>query len=143
MKRALYTVILMKYSRIIFFVALFCLCNVSQAQRVFLNYFTINSDGADIVLEWEVQDESPIVEYQLYRKINDEPILTFVSKIDPDGSNKYQFLDDNIFKSTPRVISYQLEIHLDDKSVQKEIVAISHNPTSIQRTWGSIKAMFR
>jgi len=128
---------------LIFILFFLGICSLTQAQRVFLNYFSINSDGADIVLEWEVQDESMIVEYQLFRTINNEQIPTFVTKIDPDGSNKYQFLDDNIYKATPRVINYQLEIHLDDKTVQKEFAAISHNPTSIQRTWGSIKAMFR
>ncbi len=125
------------------FILLFSICSLTQAQRVFLNYFMINSDGADIVLEWEVQDESMVVEYQLFRTINNEQIPTFVTKIDPDGSNKYQFLDDNIYKTSPRVINYQLEIHINDKTVQKEFATISHNPTSIQRTWGSIKAMFR
>jgi len=125
------------------FIALVGFFSVIQAQNVFLNYFLINTDGADIVLEWEVQSENKIEEYQLYRKINDELVLTHIATIDPDGSMKYQFLDDNIFKTTPKLINYQLEIHFEDESIQKELASISHNPTSIQRTWGSIKAMFR
>ena len=112
------------------------------SQQVFLNYFTIDANGSDIVLEWEVQSESFIKEFQLYRKVEDESILTHVSTIDPDGGLKYQFLDDNAFKTPPKKLSYELHIIGEDK-VEKAFVDLIHNPTSIQRTWGSIKAMFR
>lgn len=114
------------------------------AQQVPLNYFTIDANGADIVLEWEVQSEKFVEKFELYRKIDSDPTLTHVATLEPDGGLKYQFLDDNTFKTPPKVLSYELYIHIaEEEKVEKAFVSLTHNPTSIQRTWGSIKAMFR
>ena len=54
----------------------------------------------------------------------------------------YTFLDDAIFKTESRVIYYELHVVTDNR-VHKFSRSLSHNPTSVQRTWGSIKSMFR
>lgn len=112
------------------------------SQQFLLNYFTVNSEGADIKLEWEAQSEKGVLEYQVYRKFNNEPVLKHLATISPDQSNKYEFLDDDIFKDNSKVINYELHVITEDQ-VFKFYTSLSHNPTSIQRTWGSIKSMFR
>ena len=113
------------------------------AKQVFLmNYFNINTDGSDILLEWEIQSENNVSEYRLFRKMNDEPDYTFVGTVTANGNLKYQFLDDGIFKTDSRTIHYELQVVVGNKT-QSFHVSVSHNPTSIQRTWGSIKSMFR
>ena len=120
----------------------FLLATYSYGQQVLLNYFTIDAKGSELVLEWEVQSEGFIEKFELYRKVDNEITWTHVFTTEPDGGLKYQFLDDNVFKTPPKVLSYELRIIGEDK-VEKAFVDLSHNPTSIQRTWGSIKAMFR
>ncbi|MEZ4824706.1 MAG: hypothetical protein R3C61_00215 [Bacteroidia bacterium] len=113
-----------------------------QGQNVLLNYFNLSSDGADILLEWELPDEANVVEYRLFRRVNEDTNQDHVVTIPSDGSGKYQYLDDGIFKTTSRVIHYDLQIVTSAKSFTFTS-SVSHNPTSIQRTWGSIKSMFK
>ena len=89
------------------FVLALGLCSLThvQAQSVLLNYFNINADGADILLEWEVQDETDIVEFQMFRKFNGEPSQAHVTTLKPSGNRTYQYLDDDIFKTSSRVIT--------------------------------------
>ncbi|GAB4418637.1 MAG: hypothetical protein OHK0039_30230 [Bacteroidia bacterium] len=114
----------------------------TQAQPVLLRYYNLVADGADILLEWEVQNESSISEYRLFRRFNDEPTLTHVATLAANGSPKYSYFDDDIFKTTGRVIHYELHI-VTTSQVYTYSRSLSHNPTSVQRTWGSIKSMFR
>lgn len=107
-----------------------------------LNYFIVTSEGADIFLEWELTTEDSLENFQIYRKFDDESTYSLVEIVEPDGSKTYQFLDDDIFKNASRTISYELRI-LVSKETFVEERNILHSPTSIQRTWGSIKSMFR
>ena len=126
----------------LFFFAFCCIQAELSAQTVLLNYFTLEADGASIVLEWEMQGEEGIQEFRLFRKFNDEPSLAHVVSLTANGAFKYKYLDDDIFKTQGRVIHYELHIVTSTKT-HKFYATHSHNPTSIQRTWGSIKSMFR
>ncbi len=123
---------------------LFCLSllPVAYGQNVLMNYFNINTDGADILLEWEIQSENNVSEYRLFRKMNQNADYDFVATVRATGDLRYQYLDDNIFKTEGEVIHYELQVVVGNK-IQSFQVSVSHNPTSIQRTWGSIKSMFR
>lgn len=116
----------------------------SHAQEVIFNYFNINSDGADVLLEWEVQEETVIERFELYRKFNDEGTFIAISTITTNGTGAYQFLDDDIFKNLSRTIFYELHVIIQGKTEPVIVTnSLLHSPTSVQRTWGSIKAMFR
>lgn len=126
--------------------SLILLCGIKfnlYSQEVVLKHFTINSDGADILVEWEVKEETGITEFQLYRKFSDEPTLAFVVSIPANGSLKYKYLDDGIFKNNGRIIHYELHVFKDNQLQKFVSIPLAHTPTSIQRTWGSIKSMFR
>ncbi|MEM8901216.1 MAG: hypothetical protein AAGC85_24105, partial [Bacteroidota bacterium] len=106
--------------------------------------FNINSDGADVLLEWEVQEETVIERFELYRKFNDEGTFIAISTITTNGTGAYQFLDDDIFKNLSRTIFYELHVIIQGKTEPVIVTnSLLHSPTSVQRTWGSIKAMFR
>lgn len=113
----------------------------SQGDVIF-RYFNLVSDGADILVEWEVENEKDISRFDLFRRFADENTFTSVISIEPNGNLKYEFLDDDIFKSSSRTVVYELHVVTESKTIKftKELL---HSPTSIQRTWGSIKSMFR
>ena len=113
-----------------------------QAQTVLLNYFNLKVDGAQILLEWELQSEIGVKEFRVFRRFNDEPSLAHLVTMPVKGLMKYNYLDDDMFKTQGRVVHYELHI-VTDKKTFKYFASQSHNPTSIQRTWGSIKSMFR
>lgn len=128
--------------RILFLLNILVLSSQTQAQNVLLNYFNLTSDGADILLEWELPEEMNVVEYRIFRRMNNDPNQDHIVTIQSDGSGRYQYLDDGIFKTVSRVIHYDLQIVASGKTYTFTS-SLSHNPTSIQRTWGSIKSMFK
>ena len=127
---------------LIFFSAITLLPGKLLAQGFTLDKFEVTPNGADVLLQWETKDESGISEYRIYRKFNDDANFEFVATVQTDGSGIYQYLDDNIFKNEARIIHYELHA-IKGGRVYKFYMNLSHNPTSIQRTWGSIKSMFR
>lgn len=115
---------------------------LSAQSQVLFNYFNITSEGADVLLEWELKNEDGIQEFEIYRKFNEESSFEYLQTMDLNGTQRYQFLDDEIFKTAARTIHYELHI-VTENGTQKFIKSLLHSPTSIQRTWGSIKSMFR
>jgi hypothetical protein len=108
-----------------------------------LNQFTISSEGADVLLAWDLPSEDAIQEFQLFRRINDEATSAHVATMPTNGSMTYTYLDDDIFKVESRTIHYDLQVVTRSGQSYRYTRSMTHNPTSVQRTWGSIKAMFR
>ena len=90
-----------------------------------------------------MKTEESVVEYRIFRKFNNEPLQAHIATISPDGVGSYQYLDDDIFKTESEVITYELQVLMSDNTIHQFQASLSHNPTSVQRTWGSIKSMFR
>ena len=127
-----------------FVFVLLLLWQLPMQAQLFTMDFRISPEGADVLLEWEPETENDVVEYRLFRKFNNEPTLTHVTTVEANGKRVYKFLDDEIFKNSSRVINYELHVIVKERpDPYKFHASLSHNPTSIQRTWGSIKAMFR
>lgn len=115
---------------------------LGQSQNVLLNSFVLQADGADIMISWEIQDESKVAEYRIFRRFEDESTQTHVVTLPNNKQSYYTYLDNNIFKQTPKVLYYELQVVVNGQ-IHKFSQGLAHNPTSIQRTWGSIKSMFR
>jgi hypothetical protein len=123
-------------------VALALFSTTSKAQSLTLNYFHASPDGSDVIVAFEVPSEAGITAYKLWRKINDEPQYTLLETIVPNGALHYTYQDYTVFKDDSKTVSYKLQV-FQNGAVFTYYTDISHNPTSVQRTWGSIKAMFR
>ena len=113
-----------------------------QGQALTLNYFDASPDGSDVLVSFEVPSESGVTNFKLWRKIDSEAQYTFLDHIPPTGAMQYRYLDYTIFKDDARNITYRLQVY-QNGAVYTYYTNIVHNPTSVQRTWGSIKAMFR
>ena len=111
--------------------------------QVLLDYFNLSPDGSDVILEWQMKSEDQVLEYRVFRKFNNEPIQAHIATLQPNGNGSYQYLDDDIFKTESEVITYELQVVMANNQVHQFQATLSHNPTSVQRTWGSIKSMFR
>lgn len=135
----------MRTIRFLFCFSLLCYLGfglTAQAQTVLVEDFRVTNNGADILLEWDMVSLAGVTEFQVFRSINSEPTKSHVVTLPANGQMKYSYLDDDIFKTEGRVVHYELHIKVNN---EVEIItrSLSHNPTSIQRTWGSIKSMFR
>jgi hypothetical protein len=113
-----------------------------RAQTLTLSYFNASPDGTDVLVSFEVPSESGVTNFKLWRKIGSEPDYSFLTHLAPTGIMRYTYLDYTIFKDEAKSISYKLQVY-QNGAVYTYYTNILHNPTSVQRTWGSIKAMFR
>jgi hypothetical protein len=123
-------------------VALVLFAATTKGQNLTLNYFHASPDGSDVMVAWEVPSEAGITDFKVWRKINDETQYVLLGNVPPSGALSYQFQDYTVFKDEAKTISYKLQV-FQNGAVFTYYTDITHNPTSVQRTWGSIKAMFR
>ncbi len=114
----------------------------AHAQSMNLNHFMAKSEGASVIVKWELQDEAGVTEFKLYRKIDQSGEYELVETLQANGALTYTFMDDDIFKNESSIITYELHV-LHNGQYIKFYTTLSHNPTAIQRTWGSIKSMFK
>jgi len=114
----------------------------ASAQVISLRFFDVKSLGASVQLAWAAQSESGISEYRLYKKLSTESEYSYVSTLPATGAPEYAYVDNDIFKENTLVINYELRV-MKNGSTYKFYTTLSHNATSAQRTWGSIKSMFQ
>jgi len=115
-----------------------------SAQQMLIQRFTASAAGTDVLLNWEIKSGiSGITEFRIQRKVNQEPVFTQISTSTySQGKSTYEFWDRTIFKETPKQIQYRLLIIKDGQTSYYDTF-VTLNPTSAQRTWGSIKSMFK
>jgi len=112
----------------------------------FLDYFHGRSDGNNISLEWKTRIEQQVVAFEIQRKAGHDGDFLTIATIEPKGSNSfYSYIDRSAYKGSASVYIYRLKINEGSSapaSYSNEIT-VSHSVSSVKRTWGSIKAMFR
>jgi len=113
----------------------------------YIEFFTGRSDGENITLEWKTHQEDNVSAFVVERKAGVDGQFIMLASIEPRGPNShYSYVDKSAFKSTESLYIYRLKIMDIDPSAppsySKE-VHVSHSVSSVKRTWGSIKAMFR
>lgn len=109
-----------------------------------VSYFHVRSEGDNIKLEWQTSSESNLQNFVIERKT---PQSTFieVGSVSPKGSSSvYSYVDQNTYKTNDVIFIYRLKLVDYDGSVSYSYeTTVSHSVSSVKRTWGSIKAMFR
>jgi hypothetical protein len=111
-----------------------------------INSFIATSNGDTITLNWETSIEDNIKEFVVLRgkdKDNLYPITTIKAK---GNNSQYSFVDENAYKSAASFYAYGLEL-VDNSGNRSDVVmhtqVVHDNVSSVKRTWGSIKALFR
>ncbi|MCF8305035.1 MAG: hypothetical protein K9I71_01300 [Ignavibacteriales bacterium] len=131
----------MKKTNILFI--MFILANTYFAGSI-IEYFHGRSEGNSIYLVWQTGKEEGVKEYIILRGTSKENVSQIAS-VNAKGDNSYyEFEDKNAYKSTESFYVYQLKIvDAAGKESYSGFVSVSHNVSSVKRTWGSIKALFR
>lgn len=126
----------------VFIVLLLLVC--CSAFTTSLQQFTASYQGVDIRLDWSVSQEQGIESFELFRKKDGSEDLRKIATIPVSGKLSYSFLDDDLYKNqSSHEVQYRLTLKKTDRTVQHFFTTIQHNPTTVQRSWGSIKAMFK
>jgi len=131
---------------------LLSLGSVVVALAASLTLFTATYDGANVRVEWEVSTETDVTGFELARKAASETSYTIVSTILTTGQRRYQYLDTNVYRSTvggtPTAMAgsgpftYRLTVR-GPGGDQSYLTVLAGTPSAVQRSWGTIKSMFR
>lgn len=111
---------------------------------VLLSFFHARSDGSSIILEWQTTQENNVKEFIIERSASENPFVE-VDEVSPKGNDSfYSFTDQSAYKTNDVLYTYRLKIIDMDNSISySNEISVAHNVSSVKRTWGSIKALFR
>jgi hypothetical protein len=104
-----------------------------------------HSDGNNVTIQWGSTEEVSLSEFVIERQAGSEDGFILIGSVAPKGNNSfYEFVDQTAFKTITSVYQYRIKIVYQDGSyTYSKTVTVSHNVSSVKRTWGRIKAMFR
>lgn len=112
----------------------------------FLDFFKGRSDGNNVTIEWRTRDENNVGTFEVQRRAGNTGEFVTIATVKPQGSNSsYTYVDRSAYKASANLYVYRLRIVDNDSNQQSysNEITIHHSATSVKRTWGSIKAMFR
>jgi hypothetical protein len=103
------------------------------------------SNGSGIFLRWMSEDEAGVARIEVQRAAGVNGLFFTIHEMAPKGGNQaYDYFDDSAFRVTGSVYRYQIKaVFRDGSAVQCAPITVRHDVSSVRRTWGSIKAMFR
>jgi hypothetical protein len=110
----------------------------------FLLKFTVSSSNGNIVLDWQCSSETNLKDYVVQRKTVTGS-YSDIATVQLRSDMNYEYTDQTAYKNEDQVYIYRIEIVDNDGSLSysKELSVVHSNISSVKRTWGSIKALFR
>ncbi len=135
----------MKNVKLKYFTFLFLVAGTTVIfANALLSVFQAHSNGNDIIVEWQTTQENNLKEFVVQRKTTTSDFID-VGTVKAKGSNSYYtYKDESAYKTTGTLYIYRLKIVDKDNTISYSAeVSVSHNVSSVKRTWGSIKALFR
>ena len=94
--------------------------------------YSVKSQDGNVIISWQTATET----------VNGN--FVEIATVEPRADKTYEYIDQTAYKTTDAVYVYRLKIVDNDGTVSySDERAIAHNVSSVKRTWGSIKALFR
>ena len=118
-------------------------CGVSYAGAIKDGSLQASSDESIITISWVGDDETGVTGYTVERRagLNGSFIMLTSAPIRCEGrGHVYSFEDASAFRVTDNVYQYRITAIGTNATY---LVTVTHTVSSVRRTWGSIKAMFR
>ena len=128
-----------------YFITVFVIYSVAFGDIIKNGSLQAQSDGANVILQWTTEDESNVARFEVERRTGTDGSFLSIATIDIKGPSQYEFVDYSVFRKSSTIYQYRLKIvfKVNDSPVYAGPVTVSHTVSSVRRTWGSIKAMFR
>jgi len=128
----------------LFCISLFMLCFTGGYAQTGSALQSMNASpiGSDIQIRWELTSAQGVTSFKLFRKIGTENSFAQITEMQATGDIAYSFIDKTLFRDNAKFITYRLRIYKGVTFTEHDTF-ITFSPTSVQSTWGSIKAMFR
>ena len=121
-----------------------CLATAIFADYQVIREFTAEAEDQQAIITWETGAETGVSQFLIERSFDGDRFYE-VADVDPMGNNHdYKFVDRDLFKGHTNTYYYRINVKMTNGSSQFSVIGrILMNSSGIERTWGSIKAMFR
>lgn len=126
------------------------------AAKVDFSSFAARSNGSDITVEWRLSTEQGVERYDIERSLAKDISYTKVGTVEFNSANagSYRFVDANAYmrgdnnggtgEVAGTVYVYRIKaVTSDNGAVYTSTISVTHTVSSVRRTWGMIKEMFR
>jgi len=109
-----------------------------------LESFTAKAESNSVRLEWKTINEFGVSGFSVLRSIDGKRFYK-ICDVDPvSAGHTYQYVDNDLFKDNNRTFYYRIEINMSGgRKVYSRTEEVTMSFSGVERTWGSIKAMFR
>ena len=110
---------------------------------------TGTSNGSSILVRWLSEDETGVVRIEIERAVGVDGPFININQLQPLGNGRsYEYIDDSAFRlvgtTSDTIYRYRIRaVYSDGSTVASQPISVPHIVSSVRRTWGSIKAMFR
>jgi hypothetical protein len=113
--------------------------------QLIVNNFTATSTGNEIKLNWIVDSELELQNFELSRKSPSDNSYLKIVTIAPNGTGEYQYIDALAAKqlSTGSTNGYSYKLVARSANNAFTYYSSTGGATAVQRSWGSIKSMFK
>jgi hypothetical protein len=118
----------------------------AQAAGDIFGYIKATSQGDQIVLQWRTTSETGIHSFEIERKSEEVTDFRRVGRIDAKGNGStYQYTDNGAFFKSEAARQFTYRIKAVGPSVEQYSTTstATHEVSSVRRSWGMIKELFR
>lgn len=120
------------------------------AMSTVISSFTAQSVSNTIKIEWRTSSEDDIDRFELERSSSTQPFRVVAILQARGGASQYSFMDDEAINKTDAEtatkgqFTYRIKIVAsDDSFTYSNTTTVTHSVSTVRRTWGMIKEMFR
>ncbi|MBX3044930.1 MAG: hypothetical protein KIT33_09735 [Candidatus Kapabacteria bacterium] len=145
----------MKNIKIIFFVLITSVLGLLASNSIIQN-FSAESNGDSVTIRWTSTSEDGVRRFELERSTTSNNSFKRITHQLAKGTpSTYSYVDTEAFMKqdtyegnddlmTQKTYNYRLKIvYANNTFSYSDVALIKHQPSSIRRTWGMIKEMFR
>ena len=111
---------------------------------VTLNFFRAGFEGTDVKVEWELANENGVNSFEVHRKLHSETTFRKIGGFPATGTRRYTVLDTDLRNVPNRTGTITYKVSVATTTGESNFTTtFLNNPSSVERSWGSIKSMFR
>jgi hypothetical protein len=125
-------------------IIIFSLYLIAYAGYVFSEY-SVTPASNKVTVTWVTKSESGVSKFIILRSSDDRNFSEVGSVMARGAMSNYTFSDNNVMFKGPQIFFYKIRAVKGDNSQIEETQSLIVNPdiSSILRTWGAIKSLFR
>lgn len=113
-------------------------------QNVF-SYVTAKPSGDEVVVQWQTTSEVGVGGFEIERRSDNTSSFKRLARIEVKGSGKiYTFIDNSAFFKGQEQQQYTYRVKtIGGTVVYSSSATVVHDVSSVRKSWGMIKELFR